>query len=277
MRHPLRRAAIWLAFGLPGALMVIGGFAGWPSTGVYAVVLGGIGAPLALFGLAGGAHALHAAFADRRLGRGEGLIARWTVPPADWAAFLEADARYAASQPEVINILDRRPPDGRPVEAIVGARRVLLDGAGHAVGGFGGPEVMDVGWLRAEGVPDCIHLAMRVSRGRSGGYAWLALRIPVPDAAQEDAARVFHHFRDGVPAHADPLVLRRPGLVAAWGFGTWGAASAVALGGWLLDVAPLLTAGLVVAGIARLTTLVLLGAALLRRAFAPTSAPSPPR
>lgn len=279
MRRPLRHATIWLAIVATGALTSLAAFGGLLPMGGVTIALGSIGATTALFGLAAMGFAAEAALGERRLRRGTGVIARWTVPPAEWAAFLDADARYAASQPAVRNLLDRRPADGRPVEVIVGAGEVLLDGAHHAFGGAGKAALVEVAWLGTPGAPDCVHLSLRRAGGNTGGIYWYALRIPVPAAAREAGGQVFHELRAAQRPPTVPLVLRRPGLTAAWGFGIWAAACAVALGGWLLDVHAMLVAGLVVAGIAWLSTAVLLGAALLHRAFGKglTSGPSPPR
>lgn len=278
MRHPLRHVAVWLAIVATGALAGLAAFGGLLPMGGVTIALGSIGATTALFGLAAMGFAAEAALGERRLRRGTGVIARWSVPPGEWAAFLDADARHAASQPEVRNLLDHRPPDGRPVEVIVGAGEVLIDGAHHAFGGSKGA-LVEVAWLSPPGAPDSIHLSLRRAGGQTGGIYSYALRIPVPATAREAGGQVFHELRATQRPPTVPLLLRRPGLTAAWGFGTWAAASSVALGGWLLDIHAMLAGGLAVAGIAWVSTAVLLGAALLRRAVGkgPTSGPSPPR
>ena len=270
MRRPLRTAALALAIACAGGVFCLLAFGGTLDEPLLAMALGAVGVPMVAYGSGAFAFAALSALGEYRLRRGIGVIARWTVPPGTWVAFLDIDARYAASQPDVHNILNPRPATAAPVEVIIGLRQILLDEAYHPLRHNGLPSLQGVAWLRTEGAPDCLHFSFQQPAGRFGGVTWLALRVPVPASAHAQGQLVLAHFRSALPAHPVPAALRRPGMTAAWGFGTAAVGAAVAFAGWWLgdDLGDaLLTGGLILASLAWLTTLILLGAALLRRSL----------
>lgn len=279
MRDPWRKALAWLAAALLGAVLSLLAFGWAEAIGGLALPLGALGLPMLVFGLAGTGFGLLAGIGERRLRRGVGVLARWTVEQADWAAFRAFDERCAAAQPELHNDFTHRPDATGPIEVVFGARQVLMDGSYHTLRHGALPSLCDLAWLQPEDAPETLHFVLSQPRGRYGGLVWLTLRVPVPRAARAEGVRVFHHYRALLPADLTPAPLRRPGLVAGRGAAAHLLGGAVAVAGWTLGgegIGPaLLIGGLVLAGLAWVVTLVLLGAAYLARR-APVRAPSPP-
>ncbi len=279
MRNSWQKAGWWFAASLAGALLSLIAFGAPEAIGAWAVPLGALGLPMLVFGAAGTGFGVLAGIGERRLRHGVGVLARWTVLPEEWAAFRAFDQRCAAAQPALHNDFAHRPDATGPIEVVFGARQVLMDGSYHTLRHGGLPSLCDLAWLQPEDAPETLHFALAQPRGRYGGLVWLTLRVPVPRAARAEGLRVFHHYRALLPADLTPAPLRRPGLVAAWGAGAHALGGAIAIAGWMSGgegIGPaLLIGGLVLAGLAWVVTLVLLGAGFLARR-APVRAPSPP-
>lgn len=205
MRNPARKVLYCLAVSIGSAVLIWSGVErlekfgeDWPGTG--SILLGFALAPFALVTLV---QALFALRGQARLLRGEGVIARWQVAPAEWERFRGLDSRRAGQDFSLGNDLwVRRAAPAGPVDVIVGEKSALVDGSYHSLKPGGLPDLRGVRWL--EGPPACLEFSLLYPRGRYGGTVPIALRIPVPAGARGQAGRVLDHF--------ERLTRPRPGL-----------------------------------------------------------------
>ena len=134
------------------------------------------------------------------LGRGEGVLARWTVSPDDYKTFVANDAARNALGPEYQN--DWTPPEESPpggLEVVFG-KDIVRVGDRH----FG---LVNTGMFVFEGVqilpenPLAIEFGTRatsLSKGASSVHVNVVtglLRIPIGRLARADAARVLDHYK----------------------------------------------------------------------------------
>ncbi len=179
--------------------------------------------------------ALLSALGEARLRRGVGALARWSVPPAEWAAFRTLDARRSADAPDLRNELDARPAEGRAVDVLFGRLAVIVDDSYHPLRRFAVPELRWVGWLEPKDAPECLEFGLAMLSDTR--VIRLALRVPVPRAAREDGVRVYHHFNAMVPKGParQGLVFRKPRQVLGGCLAVTVAGAAVAGIGWWLQ------------------------------------------
>lgn len=187
-----------------------------------------------LFGVPMGLMALFSARGEARLRRGIGVLARWTMPPADWEAFRSFDARRACEGRGLDNDYAPRPAEGRDVGIVIGRRQVIVDGSYHPLSRFALPELTWVGWQQPPDAPECLEFGVLYPGGRYGGAKPATVRVPVSRAAREDAVRVFHHFKASVPTAQAGLAFRRPRLVLGGGLLVTGLGAALAAATWML-------------------------------------------
>lgn len=187
-----------------------------------------------LFGVPMGLMALFSARGEARLRRGIGVLARWTMPPADWEAFRSFDARRAREGRGLDNDYAPRPAEGRDVGIVIGRRQVIVDGSYHPLSRFALPELTWVGWQQPPDAPECLEFGVLYPGGRYGGAKPATVRVPVSRAAREDAVRVFHHFKASVPTAQAGLAFRRPRLVLGGGLLVTGLGAALAAATWML-------------------------------------------
>lgn len=210
MRDPARKALYCLlALAVSAGLIRFGAVRlerfgeDWPGAG--SIILGFAIAPFALVTLV---QALFAIRGRALLLLGRGVIARWKIHPAEWQGFRGLDSRRSSEDFSLGNDLwIRRAAPAAPVEVIVGARSLLVDGSYHSLRPGGLPELRGVSWL--EGPPACLEFALRYPRGRYGGTVPMTLRIPVPASARAEAERVFDHF-ERITRRSPGLALRNP-------------------------------------------------------------------
>jgi hypothetical protein len=227
VRKPRLGAAAWLVVALAGWISVAWGTFEMHrlghETGATAAAIG-VGFPVAVIATGMLFLAIRALRIVAALDRGEGVIARWTVSPEDFAEFTADNAARNALGGACRNdwkIPRTTPPQG--IEIVFGADGVLV-GSRY----FG---LVNTGMLKFEGVqmlpsnPLALEfgtVATTVSHGtavhihRTRG----ALRIPVPRLARDEAVRVLDHFRrvDAREIVVDPgfyLGRMRFGLIAA--------------------------------------------------------------
>jgi hypothetical protein len=127
----------------------------------------------------------------RRLARGEGLLARWTLSAADWNHFVEWDRQLGARDPRRANAL-RAAPAEAPVEIVLGDRAVLVGDALLRV-----PESRTVTVTSIEYRPGPIGVfeLIGITPHKHGVTPW-AFRLPVAPVADADARRVDAAWRE---------------------------------------------------------------------------------
>jgi hypothetical protein len=231
MRNPARMSALFLAMALLGGLLLwFGarrhGVAGEDWTAIVPV---GLGALAIFFGAIGAIRALVAARGHAKLMSGTDIIARWHVGPADWGRFRAADtARAASGRYWLANpwLRQETPPGG--VDIIVGKDAIIVDGCYQGLRA----DARGVSWLAPAGDP-LSYLEFRFASRPQTSLGGVALRVPVPPAAQGEARRVHDWFQPRLrPAPAlafrDPRRTYRVSLAAA--------ALCLALGGagWMM-------------------------------------------
>lgn len=204
MRDPSRQALYCFLLVLVSAGLIAFGIhryeampAHWTAVGPILLGLALLPFPLYLL-----VEALFAVRGKAKLLAGIGVIARWQVHPGEWEGFRRVDKRRSAEDLSLVNGLWIRraaPPD--PVEVIVGAKSVLIDGSYHMLSRRGLPELRHVSWI--EGSPTCLEFSLRYPPGRHGRAVWTTVRIPVSAGARAEALRVFDHY--------DRLTRPRPG------------------------------------------------------------------
>lgn len=210
MRNPSRKALYCLLALIAGAVLIRFGFGreqriGEHWSSIVPIFLGFGIVPFAFVTLI---QALFAARGRARLLRGEGVIARWQVFPAEWEQFRRLDSDRSAKAFSLGNDLwIRRAAPMEPVEVIVGAKGAMVDGSWHPLTPRGLPELRGVSWL--EGPPICLEFSLLYPPGRYGSSVPKTLRIPVPPSARAAAARVVAHFEPITRRHP-PLALRNP-------------------------------------------------------------------
>lgn len=210
MRNPARKALYALLALAVGSWLIRYGIEryeavgeGWGSSGPIALGLAIVPFPLVTL-----IQALFAVRGQAKLLAGIGVIARWQVYPNEWERFRGLDSRRAGQDFSLGNDLwVRKATPAEPVEVIVGAKSVLVDGSYHSLNPRGLPELRGVSWL--EGPPTCLEFALRYPRGRYGGTVPMTLRIPVAPSARAEAIRVFAHF-EALTRRSPGLALRNP-------------------------------------------------------------------
>ncbi|MEO8484946.1 MAG: hypothetical protein ABI585_01280 [Betaproteobacteria bacterium] len=167
-----------------------------------------IGISAILFGGAGALFAHRDVRAQAALDRGDDLVARWTVDPATWRAFVAGDARSASARgawPNELSMRDDVPAPG--AEVVVGRDAIEVDGSVHALPRRGTPEVLSAALI--DGEPDVVELRLHYPGGGHGasgvpqGPTRLALRFPVAIGSRRDAHGVVAYYSGGRPAPAD--------------------------------------------------------------------------
>jgi hypothetical protein len=144
----------------------------------------------------------------RRMERGQGVFARWTVPADIVTAYvaLEAKRRWVLRS-------RWRPKPGRAAEVLFSDDAVLAGGRYHGLRSRGLQVFTHVHLL--PGTPDVIEFQIReITTSSAHNYAagQFELRIPVPPGATEEAEKVIAHFtkiRADAPADARFWRLRR--------------------------------------------------------------------
>lgn len=194
MIHPTRDSLIALILTLAG----LAGFA-WglqrlltygenDAPGGIAVAVGGL---TAFFGLLALLNFRWALRITRRMQRGEGIIARWTVPADTVTAYVALEARRHWT------FRSRwRPKPGKAAEILFSDDAILAGGRFHGLKAKGLQIFSAVQMV--PGTPTVIEFLIReITTSSANNYAAgkFELRIPVPAGAEAQAEKVLAHFR----------------------------------------------------------------------------------
>ena len=173
MRSPLLKAALWLCTALLGAVLIAAALVAQAAGHgkLEAAMVAAPGLALIALSLFFGGRVLPDAVGEARLRSGKGLVVRWTVRPADWALFNDFDSRRSGEQRNIMNWLRvAKISARRPVAVAIGREQVLLGGTYFPLRRGGNPELRAAGWLRPQGVPECLEFDLIFPRGRRGGH-----------------------------------------------------------------------------------------------------------
>jgi hypothetical protein len=193
MIHPKRDFLIALALTLSGftalafGLFRLSQFGGNDTMGGIAAVIGGLVAFFSLFILF---NFLWALKLSRRILRGEGVIARWTVLAPTVDAYLAAEKarpRWDRSR--------WRPRAGVAADILFTADGVLAGGRYHGLQSSGTQHFTAV--QSVPGNPILIQFdAREITATTNDSLAWFAsvLRLPIARGAEDQAAKVLAHF-----------------------------------------------------------------------------------
>lgn len=190
MRNPARSRNLGIVLFLLGAAATIPAATGSESTalGVLALVAG-----------AGAALGLVYAFLSqlelgrwKRLDRGEGVIARWSVPPETWRDFLALNSRLnEAPKALSCNIAARPGPDGT-VEVVIAETALRIGGDFHSFPRKGA--VQAAGPYLVPGPPPCLEFHLTTFTNDHSRKVQWALRAPIPPGAEPQAQLVAAAF-----------------------------------------------------------------------------------
>lgn len=196
--RPDYKAALWAALGIAGAAAFIWG-SGQPPVPPGEASAGGFARSLGILALIVGSLAslnfLYACWLVGKMRRGEGVIASWTVSPAAFDRFRQAEkSRKRRRNVWRMPWTDR--PAGLPV--IFTADSVLV---GHSYFRLLTRGMSRFSFVRIEsdGVRS-VEFSMRMTVIGAGTLSQTAryrghLRIPIADGAESEAARVVAHFK----------------------------------------------------------------------------------
>lgn len=194
--HRVRRIAVVLAL-MGGAAMAIAIMLHfYYGKAIWIVPLLGVGG--LKVALISGAVAATAAYYARRcdqLRAGADRIARWTIDPQRWHAYLELNERLNATVghlPCRIGPKWQRGAEG--VEFMAGRDALLFGDEFHWLPARGADKVTAIGWL--EGPPPCLEFIITMHGKYITTYS---LRVPIAPGAESDALRVLEHFRTRIP------------------------------------------------------------------------------
>lgn len=150
----------------------------------------------------------------RRMERGEGLIARWTVPAETVTAYVATEA--------AIPWIDRsrwRPKPGQSAEILFSNDAVLAGGRYQALSAKGLQTFKAVNWI--PGTPNLIEFPLQeITTTSAHNYSAgkFVLRVPVPADSDDAAWKVLNHFRSALTQQkrANPQFWRARLRVGLW-------------------------------------------------------------
>lgn len=177
------------------AAVTIAGAAAWWNAPHLPAPARPIGAVAAIVGGLMFANYLYAHALVRRLRRGEGVIGRWTVAPADFARFRDAE-RARRKRKNNWRMPRGDWPEGLPV--VFGTDAVLVGHSWFRLASSGLSRFADARF--EPGATPSIEFSMRLTvigagtQGRTARYRG-HLRIPIAADAGAEAARVLGYFR----------------------------------------------------------------------------------
>lgn len=198
--RPGRNAVVSGVPSLAGIAMVVAGLidmrvhdgdgAPWLALGLFPALLGSV----AFF------YYLHYAGRVRAMRRGQGLVARWTVPADEFRRFREAEARISARS-VIVNYY--RPPESIPeagVEVLFSDSGVLIGDGYFPLSTTGSRRVESV--RHAEAVADTLEFSIGLASSARTSSATVqstrvlyVLRVPVAQSAGHEANAVLRHYR----------------------------------------------------------------------------------
>lgn len=126
-------------------------------------------------------------------------VARWQVYPSDMAAFRQVDEARSGrlwSLKNSLKLPDPVPPEGFPI--VVGETSLLF---GDKLYQYGLKEFGEAGEVHLqEGQPGFLEISYYLETTKAPLI--VVLRIPVPAAAREEAARAFEHLRSQITPYS---------------------------------------------------------------------------
>ena len=240
--NPGRSVAIAVGILVVGAVAVGAGtlmmYAAGHETMTSAALIG-TGMLLTIFGLFA---TVNFAWAVRRVSairRGEGEIARWTVPPETLAKFRVQEASREGTAPNEFSLPKRLPPDG--LEIVVARDAVVVGGAFFGLGKSGLAGFTSIALV--PGDPAALAWGTRLTYATGGTVTVIrkvrgALRVPVARASLDAAAKVVAHYEAVLAGRA----VVRPSRWRMWlGLAVAALAALTGAAGYLMrrfDVAP---------------------------------------
>lgn len=200
LRNPKRSAVIAGTLTVLGIAAIVAGVIDMQRTGAETALSAisiGVGLVVAILGLFLTLNFVWAVRLVGAMGRGEGVIARWTVTPEEFADFRRAEAAHKAAGRRN----DYKPPRTTPsagVEIVFSASAVLIGDtfvglARDGLARFTGARVV-------AGNPPCLAFATAMTVGRTGAAGARfetvvgELRVPIARTAQGAARTVLEHF-----------------------------------------------------------------------------------
>lgn len=200
MRSPSRTRNIAIIVTLTGAAMI-----GALAVGVVAPKSGGaallavVGFPAVLFGLCYVVYGQVELGRYRRFKSGRDAIARWTIEPEAWRAFVEFNDLQNARDAEYVFTLDaKHRARATPTEIVIGAEGLMIDDDFHSLPAAGMVQIS--GPFGVEGPPYCLDWRFFAMGGETTSSSTWALRVPVAPGHEGDARAVYEHCRVRGPA-----------------------------------------------------------------------------
>ena len=240
IRNPRRSVLIALGLTLLALCAIAWGFIEINRSGAETPATGaaiGVGLLVAILGVFLTVNFVWAVRLVGAMRRGEGVIARWTVPPAQFDDFRTSEATHrSAGRHNDYKAPRKTPAEG--VEIVFTASAVLI---GDTFFGLARDGLARFTAARVvSGNPPCLAFATAMTVGRasaSGAHFQTStgeLRVPIARTAQAEARAVFDHFR----AVAEQRTIVNPRF---WprririGLGTALAAGLICAGGFALN------------------------------------------
>ena len=136
-----------------------------------------IGATVVIMGLGMGLQSIGEVLRYRKVTRGEGVLAKWTVTPDEWQSFLEFNERHekAGSLRAVLPRNKRRRT--APVEMMITAKSVMIDGAYHEL--LNSTYYRSIGPYWAPGPPAYLEYQVVCDGPDTSDRSEFAYRLPV--------------------------------------------------------------------------------------------------
>ena len=136
---------------------------------------------------------------QRQLERGDRFLARWTVQPAEWAQFRQAElARIDVGRQNSVRV--RSSSEGSGVEVRVAENALMVDDDFFKLA-----EILGLQYLPE--TPPCLEYNM-VTRGKNGSVKW-NIRFPVAEGAEAGARAVWDYVQRAKPARDTARAISR--------------------------------------------------------------------
>ena len=244
IRNPKRSVFIALGLTLLAGCAIAWGFFEMDRLGAETPATGaaiGVGLLVAVLGFFLTINFLWAVRLVGAMRRGEAVIARWTVPPAQFDDFRTTEAAHkAAGRRNDYKIPRKTPAEG--VEIVFTANAVMV---GDTFFGLARDGIARFTAARVvSGNPPCLAFATAMTVGRTGSAGVRfdtytgELRVPIARTSQAEARAVFEHFRS-VAERRTIVNPRFWPLRIRIGLGTALVAGLICAGGFVLNALPI--------------------------------------
>jgi hypothetical protein len=145
------------------------------------------GATLIILGLGMGLSYIGEVRTYRRLKRGEGILAQWSVSPEQWNAFVTLN-RALNEIPGRYFRLSAAERDLKPVDVVIGEKGLILNGTFHALSKSGARLTFGPFWM--EGPPAYLEYGVNATVDDSGGVTTTSIRVPIAPGADLRVLRI---------------------------------------------------------------------------------------